>query len=98
LIAVKVISPSSTTTEQAVKIKDVADHLKANVAGEQLTVDEGNLGELSDVTKIQKLYKISAPPKSKSSGDPSVNGTAPSAAHFKELERTIIGMMIVKGS
>jgi hypothetical protein len=79
-------------------LKDVADHLKAHVAGEQIALDNAALLELNDVANIQKIYKIANLKKPKESSAAIVNGIAPSPNQVQELERIIIGMMTIKGS
>jgi hypothetical protein len=74
----------------------VESHLKESVEGENLTVDEINLLELSDLAKIRQLYKIPDPSKAKKSSG-NINGMTPGPLEIKNLERIILGVMAIKG-
>lgn len=96
LIAVKVIPPMDDV-EQSAQISAVGNHLSSNVTGDKIPFTEENLAATMNLANIRKIYKTPANTKSKSSNT-AVNGTSPSAAEIKELERIVLGLITIKGS
>lgn len=72
---------------------DVGQHLKQHVEGQQVEVSDEVLGELVDLSRLRKIYKLNSLPK---------KGAAKTVTsdvdERKELETSILGAMALKGS
>ncbi|KAJ5988789.1 hypothetical protein N7481_003999 [Penicillium waksmanii] len=87
LLAVKVsVSPEITRDS-------VAAHLEASVQGTPVTFDDQTLSEISDVTRIKKMFKLGALP---SPGD-KTSGTQDTNAK-RQLEMSLVGAIALRGS
>ncbi|KPI42543.1 EKC/KEOPS complex subunit [Cyphellophora attinorum] len=87
LIVVKVAEAADLTQDQ------VAEHLSANVKGEEVVFREEALEGISDIARIRKIYKLPAPSASKAT-----NGVHPSASDLEHLEAQILGAMALRGA
>lgn len=84
LLAVKVsVSPEITRDS-------VAAHLEASVQGTPVPFDDQILSEISDVTRIKKVFKLGAIP---SPGD---KNSGPNAK--RQLEMSLVGAIALRGS
>ncbi|KAI5270189.1 CGI-121-domain-containing protein [Aureobasidium subglaciale] len=87
VLAIKVLSGSNTTAES------VSKHLQQNIDGEQVDVSDANLAEVADQARLRKIYKLNVQVRKGAA-----NGTASPVSEIKELETSILGVMVLKGS
>ncbi|QSS61845.1 CGI121 family protein [Histoplasma capsulatum] len=97
LIVVKVSMPPGVTNES------VAQHLGEVVKGIPLTFDDDNLRLVSDIGRIKKAYKLgSGITKPAPRAEPGKAGQnyshKPVEMEMRDLERTILGLMALRGS
>lgn len=94
---VKVSMPPGVTNES------VAQHLGEVVKGIPLTFDDDNLRLVSDIGRIKKAYKLgSGITKPAPRAEPGKAGQnyshKPVEMEMRDLERTILGLMALRGS
>ncbi|KAJ5174896.1 EKC/KEOPS complex subunit [Penicillium canariense] len=76
----------------------VAAHLESSIEGTSVPFDDLTLSEISDITKIKKLYKLGALPSPAAKADPSQpNGTHTDDAQ-RQLELSMLGAIALRGS
>ncbi|KAJ5698896.1 EKC/KEOPS complex subunit [Penicillium macrosclerotiorum] len=76
----------------------VAAHLESFVQGTPVPFDDQTLLEISDISKIKKLYKLGALPSPTTNADPShSNGVYVDDAK-RRLELSILGAIALRGS
>ncbi|KAL1305677.1 hypothetical protein AAFC00_007270 [Neodothiora populina] len=87
VLAIKVrVSPEFTS-------ESVSQHLTQQVKGQAIEVSDEILGDLVDLARLKKIYKLNAPPKKGGSGI-----VSSAAAERDEMESSILGAMALKGS
>ncbi|MCJ1313709.1 hypothetical protein MMC25_007388 [Agyrium rufum] len=81
------------------QVESVAQHLAKEVEGTAVPFDEDHLCDLSDVEKIKKIYKLTAPAKNnkfRQKGFETSSTAGDSLAEREELESIILGMMALR--
>lgn len=73
--------------------ESVGQHLQQNVEGQRVDASDDILAELSDPSRLRKIYKLNTTSKKGA-----VNGTTSAANELKDLETFILGAMALKGS
>lgn len=71
----------------------VEAHLKQHVEGEQVAATDDILGELVDLARVKKIYKLNSQPKKGAS-----HSQSGAAAERSEMETFVLGSMALKGS
>ncbi|PGG95758.1 hypothetical protein AJ79_09886 [Helicocarpus griseus UAMH5409] len=99
LVVVKV----STTPD--ITHKSVSQHLGEVIQGTPLEFDDENLRLVSDVSKIKKAYKLGSgnvkPPRKAEAGKTvpvEPTSSAELGGEIRDLERTVVGLMALRGS
>ncbi|EEH18737.2 hypothetical protein PABG_01056 [Paracoccidioides brasiliensis Pb03] len=99
LLVIKVSTSPEATNES------VAQHLQKVIKGTPVDFNNENLRLVSDVSKIKKAYKLgtgNAKPGQKAetnkAGQNGYTSSATLEAEVKDLERTIIGLMALRGA
>lgn len=75
----------------------VAAHLEASVQGTPTLFDDQTLADISDVTKIKKVFKLGALPSPSTKDSTQANGTFNDEAK-RRIERSLLGAIALRGS
>ncbi|KAH0562846.1 hypothetical protein GP486_002533 [Trichoglossum hirsutum] len=95
LLVIKVSTSPSITHES------VARHLDLVVKGTPVEFSDNNLSEMTDISRVRKIYKLNkgqsgSPSNRRGAGGSGVDDTGPSEE--KELEIAIIGAIALRGA
>ncbi|PGH00760.1 hypothetical protein GX51_05641 [Blastomyces parvus] len=91
------------STSPEVTNASVAQHLDKVIKGTPLNFDNDNLRLVSDIGKIKKAYKLGSgnakpAPKGEADNDGQKYSKSPGEIETRDLERTILGLMALRGS
>lgn len=75
----------------------VAAHLESSVQGTPTTFDDQILAEISDITKIKKVFKLGALPSPSAKDSSQINGNQHDDAR-RRLELSMLGAIALRGS
>lgn len=75
----------------------VAAHLESSIQGTPTTFDDQTLAEISDITKIKKVFKLGALPSPSPKDSSQANGTHHDDAK-RRLELSMLGAIALRGS
>lgn len=71
----------------------MGQHLKQNVEGQQSVVSNEFLGELVDLARLKKIYKLNTAQKKGTA-----KGASADSVERDEMETLVLGTMALKGS
>ncbi|EEQ86623.2 hypothetical protein RJZ56_002701 [Blastomyces dermatitidis] len=91
------------STSPEVTNASVAQHLERVIKGISLNFDNDNLRLVSDIGKIRKAYKLGSgnvnqAPKVEAGKAGQKSSKTPAGIEMRDLERTILGLMALRGS
>ncbi|KAL2371680.1 hypothetical protein RJ035_005433 [Blastomyces gilchristii] len=91
------------STSPEVTNASVAQHLEKVIKGISLNFDNDNLRLVSDIGKIRKAYKLGSgnvnqAPKVEAGKAGQKSSKTPAGIEMRDLERTILGLMALRGS
>lgn len=91
LLVIKVATQTQITQES------VASHLGENIQAEEVIFEDASFQNISDVTRIKKIYKIAPPPARK--GNKQIDSDAGiTKDQINNLEVQILGAMALRGA
>lgn len=76
----------------------VAAHLESSIQGTPVPFDDLTLSEISDISKIKKLYKLGTLPSPMAKPDVSQANGASSDDARRRLELSMLGAIALRGS
>lgn len=71
-------------------VESVGQHLKQHVEGQEIEITDQWLGELVDLARVKKIYKLNSLPNKGRLSD--------TASERMEMETFVLGAMALKGS
>ena len=81
----------------AAAVSGVSNHVNASVEGMPVAFTNANIADVSDTSKIRKIYKLPLESNKPRLGT-QLNGSQPKEDENQQLEDVILGTMAIKGS
>ena len=92
LLVIKVSTPVAPVTAA-----EVQSHLDKEFQGDQVSVEEDTIREMTDVPRVKKVYKLNGNNAGAKKNSALTNGTGKERQEMKEMEILILGGLAMRG-